>query len=174
MFGSWKLIIAGVLALAVVSIIGIGYAHYNGLLAENATLRDNNARLELALASQRGATDAAMAAVDEWKKSRDELNRRLEEMADAQRAAGTQARKLNELFAKHDLSALVLERPDALQRRINTGTAAALRLLECSSHPGGQCPAPGGAAGGAGTAGPTEPGATQPEVRDGREGKVAP
>jgi hypothetical protein len=163
-----KFALYGMLALAVVTIISLGYVHYIGLVEDNARLRENEVKLMAAIETQKGATAAAMAALSEWKTSREELTKRLDEMASLQVAASEQARKLNDLFAKHDLSKLVLERPAALERRINSGSAAILRLLECSSRPGGQCSNPGTTADGSSSSGSGSPAPAPAEVPDSR------
>ena len=79
---------------------------------------------------QKQATEAAVEAVAAWKESADELNRRIDEMAKVQLEATAQTRKLNDLFAKHDLQALAAAKPGLVERRVNAGTAAVLRMLE--------------------------------------------
>jgi hypothetical protein len=142
-FGGARLALYGIAALAVVSIIGLGYAHYKGLLEDNARLRVNEAVLTQALATQRAATEAATDAIAAWRESAAELGKSLGEMALAQQSASAQMRRLNDVFAKHDLEALSIARPGLIERRINGGTASALRVLECATGGGADCAAEG-------------------------------
>lgn len=139
-FSSAKLAIYGILALAVVSIIGLGYAHYTGLVEDNARLRENAVKLMAAIEIQKSATAAAMGAVDAWKTSAADLGKRIDEMARVQVRAAAQTRRLNDIFAKHDLEALSLAKPRLIERRINSGSASVLRVLECSTGNAAKCP----------------------------------
>lgn len=147
-----KFAIYGIMALAVVTIITLGYVHYTGLVEDNARLRENEVKLLVAIETQKEATAAALGAVDAWRKSAADLGKRVDEMAEVQRSATVQTRRLNDIFAKHDLEALSLAKPRLIQRRINSGSAAVLRVLECATGGGTDCPG-----GGRPADGPTPP-----------------
>lgn len=136
-----KLVIYGIAGLAVASIITLAYLHYKGLVDENATFRENNAVLRVAVDQQQAAVTAATEAVKAWKDSAARLEVVISEMTDAQRLAATQTRKLNDVFAKHDLEALTLRKPGLIQRRINSGSAANRRMLECITSGADHCSA---------------------------------
>lgn len=134
-----KLALYGIAALAVASIIGLGYSHYTGLIEDNATLRENNVTLQVAVKGQQAAVTAAARAVEEWKESADRLGKVISEMTETQRSATVQTRRLNDVFAKHDLEALALAKPGLIERRVNSGSAAARRLLECVTSGSDDC-----------------------------------
>lgn len=134
-----RLILIGLSALFVVSVVYLGYRHYEGLIETNAQLRESNVALEAAIAEQRWATETALEAVDEWQQAFDRLQSTLEQYRQVQLQANSEVRRLNELFAEHDLGALARARPGLIERRINSGTDASRRMLECATgHP--DCP----------------------------------
>lgn len=140
-FNKMKIAIAGLLALAVVTTIGLGYRHYTKLLSERDTLRANNAVLETSVETQQQTIDAQTAAITEWDQAMAELTARMEEMEQVQRAATAETRRLNALFSEHDFRRLSFERPGLLEPRINDGSDRAIRLLECATGAEGEdCP----------------------------------
>lgn len=140
-FSKMKLAIAGLLALATVTIIGLGYRHYTQLLDERDTLTTNNAVLETAVETQQTTINVQTAAISEWDAAMAELSSRIEEMERVQHVAAQETRRLNELFSRHDLGRLSLQRPGLVEPRINDGSDRAIRLLECATGAGGaDCP----------------------------------
>lgn len=137
---SAKWLIAGVGVLATGLIISLTWIHYSNMLERINGLEATKAEQELALEVQ-GATIAGLrqslaeweAAAERWQADRD----RLAQTAEAARA---EARRLNDIFAEHDLTRLAIAKPGLVERRINSGTRNAGRMLECASTPGG-CPA---------------------------------
>lgn len=146
LLGNWKLIIAGIAALAVVTIIGLGYRHYTGLIDSVATLTANNAQLETAVGQQKQTIAAQQDAIGEWQQSQDELLSRVDELQAVAEEAAKETRRLNDIFARHDLTELARRKPGLIERRINSGTRAAGRMLECASGArGADCPDGAGA-----------------------------
>lgn len=140
-FNKMKLAIAGLLALAVVTIIGLGYRHYTNLLSERDILKANNAVLETSVETQQTTIDAQTAAIGEWDAALTAFTARLEEMERVQYEATQETRRLNALFAEHDLRRLSFERPGLIEPRIRDGSDRAIRLLECTTGAGGaDCP----------------------------------
>ncbi len=128
-----KLAIAGIAALAIVSSITLGYRHYTGLLAANVTLEKNNAVQGLALSAQDDTIKVQGDAISEWKLAQDELIKRVDEAQQIAEDAAKETRRLNDIFSKHDLAYLARKKPGLIERRLNTGTRAAQRMLECAS-----------------------------------------
>ena len=140
-FSKMKLAIAGLLALGLVTIIGLGYRHYTNLLSERDVLKANNAVLETSVETQQVTIDAQTTAIGEWDAALNALSARIEEMERVQHEATQETRRLNALFAEHDLRRLSFERPGLIEPRINDGSDRALRLLECATGAGGEdCP----------------------------------
>ncbi|AKQ75791.1 hypothetical protein FDH82_gp01 [Roseobacter phage RDJL Phi 2] len=140
-FSKMKLAIAGLLVAAMVTIIGLGYRHYTSLLSERDILKANNAVLETAVGTQQTTIDAQTAAISEWDQALAELSARMEEMERVRHEATQETRRLNALFADHDLRRLSFGRPGLIEPRINDGSDRAIRLLECATGAGGaDCP----------------------------------
>lgn len=135
--GNWKLIVAGLAALTIVTIIGLGYRHYVGLTETITTLGANNAKLDVAIGIQQGTIIAQKSSISEWKKAQEDLLLRIDELQEVSKAATAETRRLNGIFSKHNLTALARRKPGLIERRINTGTDAAQRMLECTSGAGG-------------------------------------
>jgi len=131
-----KWIIAGVATAALALIITLSYRHYTGLVAENTALASSNAELSLALEVQGKTVTAQEDALREWQMAAEEaelLNIELQRVA---QQATAETRRLNAIFAEHDLTRLSLAKPGLIERAINRGTADAFRMLECASDPG--------------------------------------
>lgn len=132
-------------ALGLVTMIGLAYWHYDGLVEEINTLSADKASLVAALEVERTATTSLQLAIKEWKEGYDRLARAQIDLSRAHQAATAETRRLNELLGRHDLGALARSKPGLVERRVNDGTARAMRLLECASTPGGCTPDRGGA-----------------------------
>lgn len=142
---SIRLWLIGLLAAGLASIIGLAYFHYTGLVADRARLEANQATLTLTLARSQEATAAAVEAVGEWKAASERMAQELARLAAVQAEARAEARRLNDLFSRHNLEELARAKPGLVERRVNAGTARALRLLECATGGGHDCPDTGGA-----------------------------
>ena len=142
---SVKTIVIGLAALFIVSIVAAGYWHYTSLVAQVATLTADNTTLKSAVKTQAETIKEAQGAIGEWKEAQAELQRRFEELQRVAEAAGSETRRLNELFAQHNLGQLGRAKPALVQRRLNSGTDAARRMLECASGArGADCPGQAG------------------------------
>lgn len=139
------------IALGVVAIGTFGlfaYQHYNNLVNTVATLQADNASLIAAVDAQMGAIDAQQAALVEWRQAQQALMSRLDEVARIDEDAAAYARRLNDVFAEHDLARLASERPGLVETRANDGTAELFRLFECATGASGDdCPDRGGPTG---------------------------
>ena len=132
---SW--IIAGVGALAVGLIITLAWRHYEGLVQANANLEAANAELALALEIEKDTVEVQQQAITEWQAAAVEWQKEQQRLARVAQQATAESRRLNGIFAEHDLTRLALAKPGLIERRINAGTDRAGRLLECASTPGG-------------------------------------
>ena len=137
MFGlsilSTKLIIAGIAVAAIGTIIFLGYTHYTGLVADNAILQANAKVLKTAVGIQSETIDVQTRVLKDWQEAQEDLLENIERMQEVAVSATMQMRLFNDLFAKHDLEKLAHAKPVLLERRLNSGTANILRLLECAS-----------------------------------------
>ena len=105
---------------------GIGYWYYTDTQKTIAVLTENNAKLELSVATNE-ETIKVMAA--DFKKANEEIQKVNKEFA----ATRQQNNILADKLAKHDLELLAASRPDSIERLINGGSAAAGRCFELLS-----------------------------------------
>lgn len=125
-----KLIIIGVAVAVALTVIGGLYWQNRVLAGDLKTSQENNGKLVVALETQRVAVKAAQENAEEWKTAHNKLSKRIEELANAQQKAGNEARRLADIFSKHDLAKLARRKPGLIERRINSGTDDALGVLE--------------------------------------------
>jgi len=130
---NWKLVLMGLAAAAVTLVIFLAYKNYTDLQDRVAVLTADNITLTGAVETQGKTIDAQQSAIGEWSASQDELVARFDELQQVAMQANNEVRRLNGIFARHDLTTLARERPGLIERRINSGTDAANRLLECAT-----------------------------------------
>ena len=107
-------------ALIVILVVlsGVGYgavSYYNDTQERIATLRDNNAKLEVANKSKEEALKTIQSNVEKTNKLNKELQGRLQ---DAEVYQDELRRKLQ----KHDLTRLSEKKPGLVEKKINEGT----------------------------------------------------
>lgn len=137
MFGiSPKWIIAGIAALAVGTIITLAWNHYTGLLETVTTLEKEKTQLLLTVAIEKETNEIQAEALLEWQQSATDWKAQTEEMSRVAQQATAESRRLNAIFAEHDLTRLSLAKPRLIERRLNSGTARVGRLLVCATTPG--------------------------------------
>lgn len=146
-----RFLIGGLFAAALLATIALAYRHHASVVTEARVQAERAAGLEVRL----GVADEARAVLQESLEAHRQAAARLQgdlELArEDERRARAETRRLNELYAKHDLTALALARPGLIERRVNAGTARVGRLLECASGlDSDDCRGGGGAAGEAG------------------------
>lgn len=113
--------------------LGGAYLYYKDTQATIATLRENNAKLEVANETNQATINQLAQDAKETQVRMDALNGQLQE-AEAYK---------DELIAKlqkHDLSRLSLQRPGLIESRINNGTKAIFDELEALSTPRSNSP----------------------------------
>lgn len=103
------------------------------LIRDRDALMAEKGRVEVALETQKVATDTAMKAVEAWKASSETFQETLKTMGEAQAEATKETRRLNELFSKHDTGRLARGRPKMVEDRVNAGADRMRRLLEDAS-----------------------------------------
>lgn len=149
-----KWALGGLAGLVVVTILSLGYRHYDGLLNEVETLRARQAQLETGLEVERSAVRSLRGVVDDWEESQDRLLIRLDRMQEVANEATSETRRLRQLFAEMDLEGLA---PAAADSVVRSTVDRLWRLLESASRPtghgaggapAGEAPAPGPGAGG--------------------------
>lgn len=134
MLGLKSKIILGAFGVATIgSIIGLGYRHYVGLVDQVGQLESEKAQLETSLAVQDATIADQREALLRWLDEAEAQEKRLGELQAVAQSATEEARRLNDIFAEHDLTRLTLARPGLIERRINSGTADIGRVLECAS-----------------------------------------
>lgn len=143
----WSLILSKigvkgvVVAIAVPVILGIvslGYRHYTGLVEDKANLTADVASLTEEVGQLSVDKTELEGALHRNEIIRQEQEADIQELALSASSAQREARRLNDIFAEHDLTRLSLAKPGLIERRINGGTARVGRMLECASA--GTCP----------------------------------
>ncbi len=171
----WKLIIAGIVTTVLLSIVGLGYKHYTGLIEANRMLSENNAKLEISVGLQKETIAAQEGAIDEWAAAQQAMLDTAEQLREVALEAGAETRRLNDIFSKHDLGKLAHHKPGLIERRLNSGTATASRMLECATGAQGQ-DCPDGNQASTATTGRSEPPASSTDEREveGTQGEPPP
>ena len=107
-------------ALIVILVVlsGVGYgaiSYYNDTQERLATLRDNNAKLEVANKSKEEALKTIQSNVEKTNKLNKELQGRLQN-------AEVYQDELRKKLQKHDLTRLSEKKPGLVEKKINEGT----------------------------------------------------
>jgi len=120
---SIKLMLFGLGAVAIATVVGTGYLHYQSILRDrDAALADRD-RLTL--------ENAELAeGMDLYRRQAEAASEAMVDMADAADAANDEVERLNALFREHDFGRLTKAKPGQLERRINRGTDRILELFE--------------------------------------------
>jgi hypothetical protein len=113
--------------LAVLSVVlGIGYIYYKDTQATISTLLENTAVLNEAVKTQQNTIETLQ---EDYAKSRAETARLNTAYADIRRQNSLLANRLD----PDRLTTLALERPELIERLINSGTVSAARCFELLS-----------------------------------------
>ena len=127
--GSTKTILFAVAAAVIVTLLGGLYFQNRSLRGDLLTSEANGVKLVLALETQREAVAAAMDNAQEWMTAHEALSQRIEELSNVHQEASVESRRLQDIFSRHDLSALALRKPGLIERRIAAGSLDAFRVL---------------------------------------------
>lgn len=137
---NWKFIgiAAGVILLLL--FIWAAYAHYQGLLLKVDQLTIENAQVRMSTEIQATHLAQQKTALDQWKKAQDELVKNYHSLSIVAYDARRETSRLNDLFTKHNFSALATKKPGLIENRINSGTASLFKLFECETGNRSSCP----------------------------------
>jgi len=130
-FGINKLHILG--GIAVVTIIGLGYLHYTSLLEDISRLKQTNQQLVISNKSKDVTIGKYSDTVKEWKESQDQYIKDMKELREISIKSQEEVQRLHGIFSKHNIEKLAINKPTLLEKRVNSGTANAFRMFECSS-----------------------------------------
>jgi chromosome segregation ATPase len=118
--------LAGILLVVIAVMTGIGYWYYNDTQEKLSILQQNNAQLEVAVATNEQALESLQA---NYAAAQNELTRINAAYAEIRR----QNNRLSDKLAEMDLGALAAERPEAMERAVDRGTINANRCFEILS-----------------------------------------
>lgn len=135
---SWTTI---AVALFVAGLVWLGYTHYTSLIDDIKKLEASNARLSTQVAVQHEAIKEQEKAVNEWQQAEKKLTEQMQKLQDLSTNASKELERLNEVLSKHDLTLLSKRKPSLIEKRLNSGSANALRMLECATGRSSSCPA---------------------------------
>jgi type II secretory pathway pseudopilin PulG len=125
-------VIKVVAILIIVLVFAGGFYYISGLRADLAVSEINNQRLQEGIEAQQALMEQMRADIAQIQT----INQDLKQENDRQQA---EVKALSNRFSQNargevrDFGALAAERPDAIQRAVNRGTANALRCLELAS-----------------------------------------
>ena len=118
--------LAGVLMIVMAAMVAGGYWYYNDTQARIATLTENNAKLETAVATSEATIDALQADYAKMAATNEQLNN---EFANIRR----QNQVLSDKLSRHDLGVLGASKPGLVERVINGASDKAGRCFELLS-----------------------------------------
>lgn len=123
--------------------IGLGYNHYQGLLADIQVLEGNNAKLELAIEVEKATVDILQEGILEWQTAAEEYQHQVEALKESEAEARSESRRLNDIFGQHNLTRLARAKPGLIESRINSGTQRVFAILTCETTTPGRCDSDG-------------------------------
>jgi hypothetical protein len=140
-----RIALAIALGVCVATAGAVLWHHYSDLVDTKAALTGQVSGLQADVARESARGNALETTVGKWAKAAEAQAAALDQLTQAQRESGAYQRELKDVLSKHDLAELARWKPEMVERRINAGTRAALRMLEQST---GKAPAadPGAAA----------------------------
>lgn len=105
------------------SVLGGGYFYYQDSQATIATLRDNNAKLSM-------VAETNQATITQLQKDAEEAMVRMEELAVRAKEAERYQDELISKFRRHNLTALALQKPGMIEKRVNDAVVKLGKELE--------------------------------------------
>ena len=105
------------------SMVGGGYFYYQDSQATIATLRDNNAKLSM-------VAETNQATISQLQKDAEEAMVRMEELAVRAKEAERYQDELISKFRRHNLTALALQKPGMIEKRVNAAVVKLGKELE--------------------------------------------
>ena len=127
---------AMIIVLAVLGMVGAGAVwYYNDTQARIATLRDNNAKLEVAVQTAEESINTLQDTMQQVAKANQKLQGELQK-------AEQYGDELQAKLRRHDLTALALKEPKQLEGKMNGATAKLWREIEKDTGGSGDTPLP--------------------------------
>lgn len=125
-----------IIVLAVLGAVGFGaYWYYNDTQQRLATLRENNAKLQVAVETSEASINALKQDIVKFQ----ELNSALQQNLQQAEAYGDE---LRDKLRRHDLTELAIRKPGLLEGKMNGATAKLWRDLEKDTGGTGDDPLP--------------------------------
>jgi septal ring factor EnvC (AmiA/AmiB activator) len=118
--------LAGVMFLIMCAMGGIGYWYYNDTQERMAILQENNAKLEIAVATNEEALESLQA---DYASAQNEIA----SLNDAYTAIRRQNQRLADKLQEIDLTAAAIANAEGIERAVNRGTENAGRCFELLS-----------------------------------------
>lgn len=130
---NFKSLLIFLVVFAVLLVVGLSYYHYNGLVKDLSKTKSEVAILGQTLELKERELRQASVVIDQWAESRDKLIKAIDTMNEINSIANQNLRRLENVFANHDLKELSLKHPKLVEDIINRGTNDSMFLLQCSS-----------------------------------------
>jgi len=127
--------IAAAMAAVLFTVCGLSYWYYQSSQATIATLRENNAQLEVAVDTAEASINSLQADMAKFAEANSALQKQLQQ-------AEAYGDELQEKLRRHDLTALALRKPKLLEGKMNGATANLWRELEEVTGGDGSQPLP--------------------------------
>jgi len=118
--------LAGVMFLIMLAMGGIGYWYYNDTQERMAILQENNAKLEIAVATNEEALESLQA---DYASAQNEIA----SLNDAYTAIRRQNQRLADKLQEIDLTAAAIANAEGIERAVNRGSENAGRCFELLS-----------------------------------------
>lgn len=112
-----------IIVLLFSSMLGGGYFYYKDSQSTIATLRDNNAKLSM-------VAETNQATIAQLQKDAEEAMIRMEELAVRAKEAERYQDELISKFRRHNLTALALQKPGMIEKRVNDAVVKLSKELE--------------------------------------------
>tara|TARA_Y100000004_G_scaffold194850_1_gene260433 strand:- start:665 stop:1048 length:384 start_codon:yes stop_codon:yes gene_type:complete len=106
--------------ITIILVLGLG-SYY--LYTQNETLKENNQKLEYAVAEQQAAMEALRESYEKQGKSLLNMSRRNAEI-EAEKA------EYLAIFSRHNLDLLALKKPGLIENRFNNGSEEVMETME--------------------------------------------
>lgn len=138
-----KVGIYAIIGVAVSTAVFLGYNHYVGLLDTITRLEKDVTTLTVSFDLEKETNNQLTELVTEWQIAAEAAELRAQLAAENEADARTETRRLNDIFARHNLTLLARAKPGLIERRINDGTDRVFSVLTCETTTPGRCDSSG-------------------------------